>query len=62
MGADEQRASRSLRDYAVSAGIVTVLALVVWRLSGLPFWICFVMGLGALWVNGVVADWEDKHE
>jgi hypothetical protein len=56
METEERQLRRSFRDYVASGGIVTVLALVIWRLSGLPFWVCVDMGLGALWVNGVVAD------
>ena len=42
-----------------SAVIAALLAALLWWLSHLPFWVCLLLALGAMLVNGFIAGWED---
>ena len=50
----------SYRGFGIGLGIAIGLGTVVKLLSGLSFWVCFVIGLIALVVNGFVASIEDR--
>jgi hypothetical protein len=41
--------------------ITTGFALAMWALSGLRFWVCFLIALFAVLVNGWLATWEDEQ-
>ena len=50
----------SYRHFGIGLGIAVGLGTVVKLLSGLSFWVCLVIGLIALVVNGLVASIEDR--
>ena len=41
--------------------IVTVAALILRAVSGLPFWACFLAALVGVLLNGWFATWEDEQ-
>jgi hypothetical protein len=48
------------RHFLIGLGIATVAALAFRALSGLPFWGCLAIAVGAMLVNGL-AEWEDNQ-
>ena len=41
--------------------IVSIIALVLWKLSGMPFWAAFAIALVGILINGAVAEVEDNQ-
>jgi hypothetical protein len=52
----------SLPHFAVSLVIVAAVSYPFAAFSGLPFWTCFAIVLGALLVNGLIAAWEEPSD
>jgi len=42
--------------------ISLTLSFFLWLLSGMSFWICFLIGEFSVLLNGSLADWEDRDE
>ena len=51
----------SLWPFLIGLGIATVAALGLRAVSGLPLWGCLAIALGAMLINGWVAEWEDNQ-
>ena len=41
--------------------VAAVIGLVASILVHLPFWVCFAIALGSLFINGVIAEIEDHR-
>jgi len=49
------------RAFLVGFGIAVVGALIFRALTSFPFWVCFVMVVVAMQLNGWLAVWEDNQ-
>jgi hypothetical protein len=49
------------RAFLVGMGIAAAGALIFRALTSFPFWVCFVMVLGAMMLNSWLAEWEDNQ-
>jgi hypothetical protein len=50
-----------LRGFLIGLGIATLGAVVIRTFSGLSFLACLAIAVGAMLVNGWVAEWEDNR-